>query len=262
MRAKYTLAYLILIYVLTQGLGLSVGQDTIEGIRAGVIEPALPEGDNPATSLGLFGYIIAFTVMLLILFKLGLDIIIKVFTYIALYMGVLITFTTLFGKIGPPLSLVYYIAAIAYNKKRSLMNLTLILTVAGIGGFVGASLGVFPALLLLLILAAYDLIAVFWTKHMVTLAEKSKDSIPFMFLIPHGDRNLGLGTGDLAIPLIFTTSVLRDLSITHATITAAGGLIGMLTLFSYIFQKGKITLPALPPIALGLFAGYMISLLI
>ena len=262
MKPLNTYLYLAAIYVLVTAAGLHVGSTLTAQIREGAILPAVPEGDNPKTSVSIFAYVLVFTAVLLVLFKLGLDFIIQLFTYVALYVGVLITFTAFIGDAGLLASAAYYLTALYLRKTAHIMNLTLALTVAGIGGFLGASLAVFPALLLLLILSAYDLIAVFGTKHMITLAEKSKDRIPFMFLVPAEDRHLGLGTGDLTLPLVFTVSVLRDYALTNAIATAAGGLIGLTALYAYILKKGHVTLPALPPIAIGLFAGYTTSLVI
>lgn len=262
MKPIHSFAYLVLIYLLVQALGLTVGSNMISGIKEGVIEPAVPDGENPKTSLNIFTYVLVFTTVLLILFKLGLDSIIKVVTYLALYAGVFITFTTLLGNLGFLISIPYYIISLILRKKEAIANLTLVFTIAGIGGFLGASLAVFPALLLILILSAYDLIAVFGTKHMVTLATKAKGKIPFMFLIPVKNRQLGLGTGDLTIPLVFTVSVLRDYSIRHATITALGGLAGLTILFNHALKKEGTPLPALPPITLGLFTGYITSLIL
>jgi presenilin-like A22 family membrane protease len=82
-----------------------------------------------------------------------------------------------------------------------------------------------------------------------------------MFIIPNKGRTVGLGTGDMAIPLVFTVSVLKDYAITNAIATAAGGLIGLLALFLYIQKRKRITLPALPPLAVGLIAGFAASLI-
>ncbi|MFH1787859.1 MAG: presenilin family intramembrane aspartyl protease [Candidatus Altiarchaeota archaeon] len=262
MKPIHSFAYLVVIYLLVQALGLAVGAGMITGIKEGVIEPAVPQGESPKTSINIFAYVVAFTAVLLILFKLGLDIIITVVTYFALYAGVFITFTTLMGDAGFIASIPYYITSLILRKNTVISNLTLVFTIAGIGGFLGASLAVFPALLLILILSAYDLIAVFGTKHMVTLATKAKGKIPFMFLIPVKDRQLGLGTGDLTIPLVFTVSVLRDYTLAHATLTSLGGLAGLTILFNHALKKEGTPLPALPPITIGLFLGYMTSLIL
>ena len=142
-----------------------------------------------------------------------------------------------------------------------LVNGILVLTIAGMGGYLGASLHFIPALLLLLGLSLYDIIAVFGTKHMVTLAKEAKGNIP-MFSIPMKRRFMGMGTGDLAIPSVFSVSVLQDFSMNHALFTVVGGMIGLVSLFIYILKREKVVLPALPPITIGLFLGFLAGWLI
>jgi presenilin-like A22 family membrane protease len=79
--------------------------------------------------------------------------------------------------------------------------------------------------------------------------------------VPVGDKMIGLGTGDLAIPLAFTVSVLRDSTVAHAIITSIGGLVGLIILFAYILNKKDIVLPALPPLAAGLIIGYGVGMI-
>jgi presenilin-like A22 family membrane protease len=70
---------------------------------------------------------------------------------------------------------------------------------------------------------------------------------------------MGLGTGDLAIPLTFLVSTLHAYGIGYAIPTMLGGLLGLTTLFYYIQGKKNTVLPALPPITAGLLLGYTIT---
>jgi len=160
-----------------------------------------------------------------------LDSVIKLVIYLGLFFGMGITLWGVFGGIGVLLAFPAFI--LTYWKRDSLaaVNAMLILALPGIGSWIGASLAFTPSLILLVGLAVYDLIAVFGTKHMVTLAEGAKGKLPLMFGIPVGERILSLGTGDLAIPLVFTVSVLRDHTMMHAAVTGLGGLAGLIALF-------------------------------
>ena len=77
-----------------------------------------------------------------------------------------------------------------------------------------------------------------------------------MFLVPVGDRTMGLGAGDVALPLTFTVSVFAAHGAGYAITTAYGGLLGLVSLFYYLQGKRDTTLPALPPIVAGLLVGY------
>jgi len=263
MRMKYEpLILIVLLYVSIQLMGLQIGSELIEEIESGEILPVVEEPENPLTSLIIFVYILIGTGILLLLLKFGLYFIIRIMSFFFLLIGLSFTLWFLFGVIGLLLAAALFILSIWKSKNPAIMNIVLIFTIPGIGALFGSSIAFIPALILILILSAYDLVAVFGTKHMITLAEGTKDKIPLMFTIPFGDRFLGLGTGDLAIPLIFSVSVMRDYSFTNAIVTAAGGLIGIVLLFVYILNKKKCALPALPPICAGLIAGFGVSLLI
>lgn len=255
------LSTMLAIYFIVMFTGLYVGSTYVYVMKTTPEElpPAVSNPESVKSSAQIFLYVIIATVVLLLMFKFGLDFIIKIMVIPIFFIGLLLTFITLFGLWGIILAIAL-IAATRLRKSMILFNLTLAFTIAGFGGYLGASLAVLPSLILLLLLSAYDIVAVYGTKHMVTLAEKAKGKIPFMFLIPIGDRALGLGTGDLAIPLMFAVSVLRDYGLKHSLFTVAGGVLGILWLFSYVTSRKKVTLPALPPMCAGLLIGFGIGL--
>lgn len=261
MKELSPIVYVVMLYVTVMSLGLYVSTTLIQKIYVTKeLPPAVSNPEALASSAEIFIYILAVTGLLLLLLKLNLQAVVKAMSIIALVGGMAVTLITMLGDVGLPAALILLMLAL-WKKNMFLMNITLILTVTGVGAFLGASLSTLPSLLLLITLSIYDLIAVFWTKHMVTLAEKAKGKLPFMFLIPHHKRSIGLGTGDLAIPLVFTVSVFKDHTLANAITTSLGGLAGIILLFLYIQKRKKITLPALPPLALGLIAGFTASLL-
>ncbi len=270
MKYKSSLLVAITIYLLVQGIGLwisrtgpSGGAGIIETVKQGeVLQPVVQNPDNPFSSLQIFLYVLVSTAVLLILLKYRLGFIIQAFIYFGLFGGLSLTLWGLLGDIGFMLAIPLMIIAIWKRNNLAVTDALLILSIPGIGSWLGASLSFIPALILLIGLAVYDLIAVFGTKHMVTLAEGAKGKIPLMFAIPVGDRVLGLGTGDLAIPLVFSVSVLRDYSMTQAITTSLGGLLGLMALFFYILNKKDIVLPALPPITVGLILGYAVGVVL
>jgi presenilin-like A22 family membrane protease len=258
------------IYLLVQGLGLYISNTGPHG-AVGIIDnvkngsdlpPVVEKPEDPNSSLQIFAYILVSTVLMLFLMKHNFDFIIKLMIYTGLFVGLAITLWGLSGVAGFLLAIPLFILAYWKRNDLTVINFLLIFALPGIGSWMGASLAFFPSLILLIGLACYDLVAVFGTKHMVTLAEGAKGKLPLMFGIPVGDRILGLGTGDLAIPLVFTVSVLRDYDLTHAIFASLGGLVGMIALFLYILNKKDVVLPALPPITAGLLIGFGLSMLI
>jgi presenilin-like A22 family membrane protease len=100
-----------------------------------------------------------------------------------------------------------------------------ILIGAGVAAIFGASIDILPVLLLLVLLAVYDAISVYKTKHMITLAEGVIDlKTPILFVVPKrrdysfikdGIGKLGdggeraafiIGMGDMIMPSILVVS--------------------------------------------------------
>ncbi len=260
MKPQQSLALLSGIYLLTQVLGLYLGAGIVESIKAEEIPPVIANPESMGSSITLLLYVLVLTALLLVLMKYHIDFVINTMLVLSMFMGMSITLAPLTSLLGGMLLSLALAALVAYSEKNIfLVDVVLILTTAGLGSWLGASLSVKPAMFFLILLCLYDPLSVFVTKHMVTLAENAKGKFPFMFLVPVGREEIGLGTGDVAIPLVFSVSVLRDYQLQNAIITSAGGLIGLLALFAYTLNKKKTTLPALPPIGAGLIAGLILS---
>ncbi|MFH1471122.1 MAG: presenilin family intramembrane aspartyl protease, partial [Candidatus Micrarchaeota archaeon] len=83
------------------------------------------------------------------------------------------------GEINPLLGLAELwallfalVLAIAKYKMPSLKNTVAVISSAGVGALFGISLDVLPAVLFIVGLSVYDVIAVFYTKHMLTMARE------------------------------------------------------------------------------------------
>ncbi|UCD04488.1 MAG: hypothetical protein JSW73_02550 [Candidatus Woesearchaeota archaeon] len=154
-------------------------------------------------------------------------------------------------------------------------NVAVGLAVAGIGAQLGLMVPVQAILVLFVILSAYDIFAVYGSKHMVELFKGlSRRGVLLGLAIPekksHIKRKLKtlrpgkgsgfvmLGTGDVAFPLIFAVSAL-EYGITSSLLVIAGSLIGIFTVF-FLLSRDRKPLPALPPIALFSVLGFLISL--
>src|SRR3989344_5126002 len=103
-------------------------------------------------------------------------------------------------------------------------NLGMVLGIAGISSILGITITPIVAVALLVILSFYDIIAVYWTKHIVYLARGMMESgaifgfvIPFewkdIFYHSHeakhkvGEKFMILGSGDIGLPLVLASSV-------------------------------------------------------
>lgn len=261
------------IYLFIQGLalwmshgGAGVEKGMIQRMDEGEIETVTEDPEDPYSAAYLFAMVVFVTVIMLVLIKYSKQNLIKVFIYLGFFTGLYFTFQNFIGWTFGFLLAVGGMGA--YLRKRNdprATNILLLLVLPGIGSLLGGSLSLLPAFLFILALSIYDVIAVFGTKHMQTLAkaggEKEK-GMPLMFLIPVGERTIGLGTGDLALPVVFTVSLLRNHSLGFAATSAFGGLVGLVLLLTYVLRKRGMMLPALPPITLGLFTGALAAGLI
>ena len=142
--------------------------------------------------------------------------------------------------------------------------------ILGVGAalVLGLSLGILPSLILLTILAVYDAVSVYVTKHMLTLAEGVGSlGLPIVLIIPGKDGEpvpkldlhdrskdaeremMLMGLGDAIIPSVLVVSAAANLSPVSATgwmypamavavLTLAAVLLGFLSLM-FLISKGR-----------------------
>lgn len=160
---------------------------------------------------------------------------------------------------------------------------SVIFSLSGIGAVLGASLGILPSLVFILAVSIYDFISVFLTKHMVFMA-KAIVKEPTIFTVsmpadlkakPYTGkvragrtqmvRMFNLGSGDIALPLVFLVSVMSNIGFSNAIFGLIGVTVALFLLLNWrikeTFDRPR-ALPAMPFLSLGLFAGFIVSLLV
>lgn len=157
-----------------------------------------------------------------------------------------------------------------------------ILIGAGVASIFGVSLDILPVIILLVLLAVYDAISVYKTKHMITLAEGVIDlKTPILFVVPKrrdysfirdgigkldegGERGAFIiGMGDLIMPSILVVSAnvflngwrLAGIINLPALGAILGSLVGLGILLSYV-ASGKPQ-AGLPPLNGGTILGFL-----
>ncbi len=265
-----------LIFLMTQFLGLLVGHR--------LFNQGLVEYIEPGTSL--ISFFVAFAIAIVLIF-LFLNIMqgkfIHLFFAFAIFIGTQTVFSAYF-PIGLATALAIFIVLIRYLKPSIItQNLAISLTVAGIGASLGLMFSVPVVLFLLVALSYYDIIAVYKTKHMLTMFNKMMEKgVILSLVVPErlkdltasqikyqkkkgkrkksGAKFFMLGTGDITFPIIFAVSALQH-SIFSSLFIIAGAFVGLLFDY-YIIIKTKEPIPALPPIALFSMIGLIIALLL
>ncbi|MFH0712968.1 MAG: presenilin family intramembrane aspartyl protease [Candidatus Micrarchaeota archaeon] len=248
----------ILIFLLVQIAALAIGAQFITNNVTAVENP-----QNTETPLYLFGIIVIFAIALLAVLKVYKGNLLFLFIELAtLFIAVQLLLSTI---IPEGFAILVAIAAIAVRLKwNETRQALLLITIAVVGALLGASLDIFPAALLAALLAGYDIVAVFYTKHMITLAKDlGNRGAAFSIKIFDKKEKLELGTGDIVIPaMLIVASEKIGTKIAFTSAPALIGIIGAalgLYVLLYILQKRKGYLPALPPITAGTLLGILIG---
>ena len=152
---------------------------------------------------------------------------------------------------------------------------------AGCAAIFGISLAIVPTIVLLVLLAVYDAISVYKTKHMIALAEGVMDlKLPILFIIPkhlgysfrtekfdkEGEREaFFMGLGDTVMPTILVVSAymfIEQIGIVHYPALGAmiGTIIGFFALMILV-MKGKPQ-AGLPFLNSGAILGYVAGCLL
>ncbi|HPC10302.1 MAG TPA: presenilin family intramembrane aspartyl protease [archaeon] len=269
--------YFLLIFIVVQAIGLFVANSyATSGLVTGIFTK---DPNNIWNAVGIFLEILLLTAIILFLRKFskksGYLVILE---FLALFAGLLL-FLDIF--------LVYLLAAIVSlflvilkyylsSQKRYLKlsiwynNCLLAIAIGAAGAIIGLSLGILPVIVFLLLLSLYDIIAVFYTKHMVKLAKIfTKQKVSFLFVIPTKNGAFQLGGGDLVIPLTICASLffvlIQSFPFKIAILPIIGiwiaSIIGLIWTF-YAIGKYKLkAVPALPPQAILMLVVIIITFL-
>ncbi len=217
-----------------------------------------------SNSLIYFALILSFTAVLLFVSKTKVNILPAMISTL--------TFLAMFYALLPYVGLLAIVISFAITfllvKKPNwiVINISAFLLSVGIATMFGISLAPVPVIVLLAILAIYDAISVYKTKHMISLAESvSKINAPMLFVIPRGNEKMMLGVGDVVLPTILAVSAQKFLEAPliafikiPALFTVLGGLIGLLLLI-YFVEKKKGAHAGLPFINSGAILGFLAS---
>ncbi len=206
------------------------------------------------------------------------------FTFVYIFSSIVTLFTSNeIVAVVVPLALSGGAIALLYRFPEWYVIDTLgILIAAGAASIFGISLGIVPVILLLVLLALYDAISVYKTRHMITLAEGVMEmKTPILFVIPkkasysyirdgigkigEGERGAFImGMGDLIMPAILVVSAtmfIKSGGLPFINIPAIGTMIGSLAgliVLLWFVNKGKPQ-AGLPPLNGGAIIGFLVG---
>jgi presenilin-like A22 family membrane protease len=228
-----------------------------------------------------FILIIGFTALILIVLRFGG----KKLVYFIMLGAVAITMFYVMAVLVPygliPIGITLALTLLLYKYPEwYVIDATGLIVGGGAAAIFGISLGILPVLLLMIILAVYDAVSVYKTKHMVSLAESVVElRLPILFVLPRkrhfsllraNDKSeekieleeaFFMGLGDAIIPSVLVVSAF----VTYASVAPAlGALIGTLVgygILSRFAGKGKPH-AGLPLLNSGAIIGFIIGYLI
>lgn len=162
-----------------------------------------------------------------------------------------------------------------YKPNIFVHNFTELFVYSGLAVIFVPVLNLFAAFALLILISLYDMYAVWKSKHMIKMAKfQTKSGVFAGVLMPYSlkaapasGRGKGkkvktaiLGGGDIGFPLIFAGVVFKSVGFYYSLIIPVFAAIALLLLL--IMGKKDKFYPAMPFIAAGCFAGYLVILLV
>ena len=218
-----------------------------------------PQFHEKLSFIQIFSIIIVTTLVALIIIKLNLMSFWKFWFFISVWFCLLLALSVIFTE-SVALIISLFLAYLKLKRNIFIHNLTELLIYGGLASIFVGSLKLLPTAILLVLISIYDAIAVWKTKHMITLAKfQTKSKLFAGLLIPYAKNKVAiLGGGDMGFPLIFTGVLLKDFGI-KAFI--APFILSIVLLFLLIYSKKEHYYPAMPFIATGCFISYLIMLI-
>ena len=216
--------------------------------------------------------IIGFTALILLVLKFGGDKLVQFIMLAAVavtmyyVMAVLVPYGYVPIVITIALTVLLYIFPEWY-----ILDATGLVIGGGAAAMFGISLDIIPVILLMILLAIYDAISVYKTKHMVSLAESIVDMrLPILFVLPR-KRNFSIvknsdmgeaffmGLGDAIIPSMLVVSAFVNYTSAAPALGAALGTLAGYAVLSRIAGRGKPH-AGLPFLNSGAIIGFVIGL--
>ena len=255
--------------------------------------------NDPLIPIYYIAAMIGFTFLVLYIIKKKREDIVRVIFLFAVGFTIFFVLLSFLAALG--LDMIALVASVAltglityYLIKRPewyVIDMAGILVSIGVVGLFGISLQILPVMVLLTVLAIYDAVSVYGTKHMVALADGvTKMRLPILIVIPKkrgysyieqkplkeqidsGEEReaMFMGLGDIIIPGILVASAFNFLpddeilgGLDANLLVAIGALVGCLVGFAILmrFVLGGDPQAGLPLLNGGAIVGYLVTYL-
>lgn len=252
---------------------------------------AFEDPTQVSNSIYYIGLILVFTLFILIAIKKEMKWVISLLIYFAIistlyyvFLSLLNLYPSLYGSPATIASILISsgVTVVLYKYPEwYVVDLVGICIAGGVSALMGISLSVIPVVVLLVLLAIYDAISVYKTKHMITMAEGIMDlKLPILFVIPkhlhysflHESFKAGekreayfMGLGDAVMPTLLVVSASAfmhsDGGISYPVLGAMLGTLAGYAVLYILVMKGKPQ-AGLPFLNSGVILGFFIGVLL
>ncbi len=216
--------------------------------------------------------IIGFTALILLVLKFGGDKLVQFIMLAAVAVTMYYVMAVLLPYGYVPIVITIALTVLLYiYPEWYILDATGLVIGGGAAAIFGISLDILPVILLMILLAIYDAISVYKTKHMVSLAESIVDMrLPILFVLPR-KRNFSIvknsdmgeaffmGLGDAIIPSMLVVSAFVNYTSAAPALGAALGTLAGYAVLSRIAGRGKPH-AGLPFLNSGAIIGFVIGL--
>ena len=294
MKGKLPILLMFIIFVGMQLLALALVPLFPSGYQA------FPDANDTVNPIIYIVMLLLMTALMLVLIKFGLGKIIKAMFVFAVGTTTFVVMLPILYQIIPNMDFAVYgsiaialvlIALLLFKPEWYVVNTIGFIIGLGAAILLGLSLSILPVLILLAVLAVYDAISVYKTKHMITLAEGVVPlKLPVVFVIPKKrnfsmaqleDKHIAsepaeereamfMGVGDAVIPGILAVSAavflpdaaasIQGANILVALGTVVGSTVGFFALMRYVLRGNPQA--GLPLLNGGAIIGYLLTYLL
>ncbi|OPY46013.1 MAG: hypothetical protein A4E47_00768 [Methanosaeta sp. PtaU1.Bin028] len=230
--------WMLLLLVLVQVMAVAM----TPGLQATEVR-VFEDPSSASNALLYLLLVLGFTAFLLLAMRMGRGWVVSAVIQISVAMSLFYVLSAFLPAVASLVLAGALTLAIRFYPEWYMLDAVGLFISAGVAALFGLSLTVLPALLLLLILAVYDALSVYKTRHMVALAERAIEiKAPLLFVVPRkkGYSFLAresreekgayfLGLGDAVIPTVLVVSAMWSLpapSIFGLALPAAGAMAG------------------------------------
>lgn len=261
------ISFLVILFLLSHIIGLFVIKHYLPEEQNLPLKIEKPQFEEKTSYIPIIVTIIIATALALILLKFKALRLWKLWFFLSVFVCLTIAFSAFMKeKIALVLSLVLSVIKLL-RPSIIVHNFTEVFIYGGLASIFVPVLNVFSVIILLLFISVYDMIAVWKTKHMISLAKFQAESNVFAGLfIPYSKKEpikklkekqehkqAILGGGDVGFTLLFAGVILKFYGFFPALIISVISAISLVLLF--VFADDKKFYPAMPFLTLGCLIG-------